>query len=77
MADQKIVGLFSVDRKGALCFHEGEATPEEARHLCKSLNEGVTGGPYTALLAIAAPVGSYVPPGVLGTYKDVTGESNG
>jgi hypothetical protein len=56
MAEQKIVGLFSVDAKGELCFHPGAATAERAARLCESLDENVTGGPYTALLAIAAPV---------------------
>lgn len=56
MAEQKVVGMFSVDRRGGLCFHAGECTPEEAEHVRKLLNRFVTGGPHKMLAAVAAPI---------------------
>jgi len=56
VAEQKIIGLFSVGRNGKCCLHEGEATKEEAERIRKLLNKSVTGGPYKMFAAIAAPI---------------------
>ena len=44
------LGAFSFDAKGSPCFHQD---CDDLEALCLALNEGVTGGPYTALPAWA------------------------
>lgn len=51
LADVERVGLFSIGRRGDLCFHKGAT---DASYLIATLNESVTGGPYKARIAYAS-----------------------
>lgn len=46
----KVVGAFSIDARGNLCFHE----ETDLEHIVQVLNENVTGGPFKVVLAYAA-----------------------